>query len=104
MILIIYGLLITHFMSYKNYYIKIGMTFSITYLMKRLIKSAGNKEHADIIGLTGYVMTFGEFTNLMKAIKDASNKALNSEDANKIIGGLLGDGLETIKELFNNAN
>lgn len=100
MILIMYGLLVTHFMSYKNYYIKIGMTFSITYLMKRLIKSAGNKEHADIIGLTGYVITFGEFTKLIKAMKDASNRVAESEDAQKIIGGLLGNGLDSIKNLF----
>lgn len=98
MSIILYGILLAHLNAYKNYYANIGVTFAITYVMKRMIKSLDN-DQADLIGLGGYTLTIGEFTKLLGSIKQNGFKG-NSEEANKIIGGLLGEGIDKLKDIF----
>jgi len=99
MSLILYGILLAHLNAYRNYYANIGIMFAMTYVMKRLIRSSSSNDHADLIGLGGYTLTIGEFVKLLKAMKEAGFKG-NSEEANKIIGGMLGEGVDLIKDLF----
>lgn len=96
---ILYGLLLAHFVAYKDYYAKIGVTFAITYLIKRLVKSAGDKDNADLVGLGGYTLTIGEFIKLLNSIKKNSFTGSSSEETNEIIGGLLGQIMDSIKDI-----
>lgn len=99
MTLILYGIFLAHINSYREYYSRIGITFAVTYAMKRLIRSSGKKDDADLIGLAGYSLTIGEFFNLLGAMKKSSVYGGNSEEANKIISGLFGKGIDLIKDL-----
>jgi hypothetical protein len=99
MTVILYGILLAHLNSYKEYYGRIFVTFAVTYLMKRLIKVSGQKEHSELIGLGGYSLTIGEFIKLIGAVKH-NGMTVQSEEANKIIGGVLGRGLDSLIELF----
>jgi hypothetical protein len=99
MSLILYGILLAHLNAYRNYYANIGITFAITYVIKRLVKSSSSNDHADLIGLGGYTLTIGEFVKLLQAMKQAGFKG-NSEETSKIVGGMLGEGVDIIKDLI----
>lgn len=98
MTLILYGIFIAHLNTYKDQYANIGITFAIAYLMKRLLRSI-SKDHADMVGLGGYSLTIGEFVKLMGQMKK-NGIGVQSEEANQIMGGLLGKGLDSLVELF----
>lgn len=100
MTLILYGLFIAHLNAYRDYYMRIGITFSMTFLMKKLVKSGGQQDNAELIGLGGYALTIGEFVKLIGAMKSSGLYRGNSEEANKIIGGLLGGSVDLLKGLI----
>jgi hypothetical protein len=99
MTVILYGILLAHFNTYRNQYANIGITFAVSFLMKRLLKSAGQKEHGEIVGLGGYTLTIGEFVKLLGQMKK-NGIGVQSEEANQIMGGLLGKGLDSLVEMF----
>ena len=99
MTFILYGLLLAHLNSYREYYARMGATFAATFVLKKLIKTV-DKDNADLIGLGGYALTGGEFFKMINAMKSAGFARMNSEDTNKIIGGLFGNGTDLIKKLL----
>lgn len=100
MMIILYGILLAHINAYREYYTKIGITFAVTYMMKRLIRSSGQKDNADLIGLAGYSLTIGQFFILLNVMKNSGAYGGNSAEANKIIGGLLGGSVDLLKGLL----
>lgn len=100
MSVILYALLFAHFNAYKQYYGKIGVTFAIAYAMKRIVRSAGNKDHSDLVGLGGYALTVGEMVKLFSAVKKNSFSGSNSNETNEIIGGMLGNIIDSITGIF----
>lgn len=100
MSVILYAILFAHLNAYKQYYGNIGVTFAITYLMKRLVRSTGAKDQSDLVGLGGYTLTIGEFVKLLDAIKKNSFSGSNSEASNEIIGGMLGNIIDSITGIF----
>lgn len=98
MMIILYALLLAHFNAYKNQYANIGITFAISYALKRLLRSV-SKDHADLVGLGGYSLTFGEFVKLLGQIKK-NGIGTQSDEADKIIGGVLGKGIDFFIDLF----
>lgn len=99
MTVILYAILLAHLNSYKDHYVNIGITFAITYAMKRLVRVAGAKDNADLVGLGGYSLTIGEFVKMLGAIKSSGFKG-NSESSQKIIDGVVGQGVDWVKNLF----
>lgn len=102
MSLIIYGIILAHFNAYKDYYGRIGLTFAMTFLVKRLAKSANQIEHSELIGLGGYSLTVGEFAKLIQALKQSGIQGSNVEESSKILGGLLGKGIDLLGDLITN--
>ncbi|WP_125154477.1 hypothetical protein [Clostridium rectalis] len=74
--LILYGIFLAHLYSYKAYYIKIFIFFSITFVIKRIIKQ-GNVDYANLIGLGGYSLTLLEFIKLINAMAKAGFRMTN---------------------------
>ena len=97
--LTIYGIVIAHILAYKHHYINIGTTFIATFITKRLIKSFGNNNHADLIGLSGYVLTWGGCMELIKAMKANGIGGVVNEENTKIVGGLVGKIVEEIQKV-----
>ena len=95
---IAYGIFIAHIAAYHEQYSNIGMTFALTYVIKRWVKS-WSKDDADIIGIGGYALTVGEFAKLIKDIKTTSFQG-NAVDSGKIMGGVLGKSVDWIKDLI----
>lgn len=94
------GIVTAHFVTYKQYYWKIISTFSAAYITKRLIKIAGNPDQSDIVGLGGYALTFSEVVQLIGTVKSNGMKIAEDQVKREIIGGLLGQGIDLITELF----
>lgn len=46
-----------HIATYKNIYARIVITFGATFILKRVLNSAGAKTHSDLISLAGYSLT-----------------------------------------------
>jgi hypothetical protein len=93
---ILYGLLIAHLLGYKEHYIKIGTTFALTFVTKRFVKSFGSKNDAEIIGLAGYTLTFGDFIKLISQVRSNATKA-PSQETMDIVGGAVGKLMELIQ-------
>ena len=95
MTVILYGVLLAHFYSYKTQYANIGITFVMTVVMKKLIKSVGSTDNADLIGLGGGCLTVGEFAKLLKAMTVSGFSGSTTSKS-----GLIPDLLESIKGLI----
>lgn len=93
---ILYGLLIAHIVGYKELYIKIGTTFALTFVAKRLVKSFGSKNEAEIIAMAGYTLTFGEFVHLISQVRNNAQHAQSMENP-ELIGGAVGKLMELIQ-------
>lgn len=57
-----------HLKAYADYYINILLSFSVTFIIKRLIKSMGNTELAGVFGLGGYSLGIVAILNLFRAV------------------------------------
>ena len=44
-------ILMCHLYSYRFHYLAVGLTFSVTFVIKKLVKSAGFNHHAGFIGI-----------------------------------------------------
>ena len=86
---LLYGILLAHLNAYKEHYASIGIMFCMTYVFKRMIKSSGSQDYADLTGLGGYVLTVGEVVNLIKDMKRSGFQGDPSQ-AQQFIGGALG--------------
>jgi len=83
---VLYGILMGHFYSYRERYTQIGITFAVTYMLKRLIKQTGNIDNADLVGLGGYALTVDGFIMLLGDMKKSGFTG-NSPESSKFIGG-----------------
>lgn len=99
MSIILYGILIAHLNAYREQYANIGITFAMTFVIKKLIKAGGNVDHADLIGVGGYALTIGEFVKLIGKMKVAGGIIAQSEESDKILGGFLGKALEMLQNV-----
>ena len=99
---VLYGILIAHLAAYKDHYANILVMFVMSYAFKRLVKSMGSQDNADLIGVAGYTLTIGEVVSLLKAMKTSGFQG-DPEAAKKIVGGVLGNilggGSDFIKQI-----
>lgn len=95
------AILYAHFQAYKEHYVKVFGTFAITVVMNKMIRGV-NKDHSDMIKLGGYALTALAVVQLLQKIQ-SNTRSFNGKDSeqDKIVGGLIGDGLDKLKELFN---
>ena len=96
---ILYGLIIAHVTAYRNQYMRIGIIYACTFVFKRVVRAGGNKEHADLLGLGGYILTAGAIVELLIAMKGAGFTG-DKEGVQKVVGGLLGDVLKGGKDFL----
>lgn len=94
---VLYGLLLAHFYSYREEYTHIGITFVVTVALKKLTKSIGSVDNADLIGLGGGCLTVSEFAKLLNVLS-RKGFAGTSPESRKITGDALGGILSSIKE------
>ena len=99
---ILYGLILAHINAYKDHYANIGIMFCLTFVFKKLIKSSGSPDNADLVGMGGYILTIDEFLKLLKAMKTSGFQG-DPEAAKQIVGGVLGSvlggGSDFIKQI-----
>ena len=62
------GLAYLHIKAYKTYFIKTLCLYTITFLLKRIMKSMGDKEKADVLGLSGYCLTLVSILDYLQAV------------------------------------
>lgn len=96
MTVILYAALLGHFMAYKEQYANIGVTFAMTYVFKKLIKSMGSQDQADLIGLGGYTLSIGEFVKLLKQLTHRGFDGIVNTNVKGSGDGLLADMMKTI--------
>ena len=94
---VVYGIIIGHIVGYHEQYANMGISFALTYVIKRIIKSGGSITNSEIFGVGGYSITAGEFVKLLTKMNKAGSTMLDNPESKKIIGGLLGEGIEFIK-------
>jgi len=92
MSVVLYGIIMGHIYSYRERYTQIGITFAVTYMLKRLVRQTGNMDHADLVGLGGYALTVDGFIKLLGDMK-RNGFTGNAKEPTKSIGGLVGDRL-----------
>lgn len=96
------GLLLAHIVNYKEYLIKIGSNFVITFALKRIFKSINDPFKADMLGLSGYTLTFSSIIDYLVAVKEAGTCTPdNTAGVSKEFGGLIPELIEAIKEAIN---
>ena len=96
--LIMYGMLMAHLVGYKDEYMKIATTFATTIMVKLVVKQAGNKDHATMIGLGGGFVTIKQALVLLEKV---TKRGFN--DTTSSIGGengLVGDMIKNITKLI----
>ena len=99
--LIIEGLLATHLYAYREYIYPIIRAFGITFVMKKVLKGAGEDKKGDLVGLAGYSMTGSECLNYLGAeLRDLNNF---NENMKKPVADMIGESIsksinEGIKE------
>ena len=83
------SLAIAHIAAYKENYMRIGISYAGTFVLKRLAKVAGQQDNAQLLGLAGYSIMAGEIFILI-------NKMLNNGIAGtgKSIVNYIGDLVE----------
>ena len=96
---VLYGVVLAHFIAYKEQYAHIGVMFSITIVMKILAKVAGSKDQSDLIAVGGGALTGSEFVKLLKEItsKGITGGIGGAKESSQ--GGLVGDLIEAVKGL-----
>lgn len=94
MTVILYGILLAHLAAYKEQYANIGVTFAMTFVFKKLIKSMGSQDQADLIGLGGYTLSIGEFVKLLKQL---TRTGFDGKVTGANPNGYIGDILDAIK-------
>lgn len=97
--LIMYGMLMAHLIGYKDEYMKIGTTLATTIMVKLVVKQAGNKDHATMIGLGGGFVTIKQVLILLEKVAKTG-----FSDTNAVGGknGIVGDMIENITKLLTN--
>ena len=88
-----------HIYSYRERYTEIGITFAVTYMLKRLVRQTGNTDHADLVGLGGYALTVNGFIKLLSDMKKSGFTG-NSSESSKFIGGGLGSVIDQLQHLI----
>ena len=97
--ILLYGAFIAHVLSYHEQYANIGISFAVTYVLKRLIKSGGSVTNSELIGVGGYSISINEFVKLLYKIKHSSMAISETPEGKKIIGGFVGEALELLKSI-----
>lgn len=87
---VLYAIAIAHINAYKHYYASIGITYVVTTCYKLILKSSGNKEISDMMGLGGYVLTFSQVILLLAAMT-RSGFSGDQTQTTKFLGGALGN-------------
>lgn len=85
---ILIGVIIGHIIGYREYYVKIGSSFVITYVLKKLIKCL-DSDMADAFAVGGYAETVTCVMVLLLAIKQ-NGQAQKPPEGQEIIGGWMG--------------
>lgn len=57
-----------HIVAYKNIYARMIITFGTTFILKRVLNSAGAKTHSDLISLAGYSLTASLALQILNSI------------------------------------
>lgn len=91
------ALLLAHFATYKEYIVDILVNFSTTYALKRLMKSIGDTNKADMVSLCGYTLTFDSFLKYLVVVKQNSKSTGAAP-----VEGLLPQLIDAIKDLKKN--
>lgn len=101
-------MLLAHVSAYKEYLIDIGINFSVTYVLKRLLRSFddGSKTKSDLVGLGGYALTSKSFFVYLKAIQDTgcATEGIGNSDGlfQQLIKGIKGENIKDQIQMFIN--
>jgi len=102
---VLYAIALAHINAYKTYYASIGITFVVTMCYKLILKSGGNKEIADMVGLGGMVLTVAQVVNLLAAMKHSGFQG-DPTKATQFLGGavgkMVGGGADFVRYLLEN--
>jgi len=95
--IIMYGMLMGHVVGYKDEYMKIAVSFATTMMVKLVIKSAGNKDHATMIGLGG---GFVVIKNVFELLDKVTKRGFDVKDTVGGENGIVGDIIKSIGGLL----
>lgn len=96
--LILTGVLMGHICAYKKYLSNIITTFTITFVLKKVVKGAGEPLKADVLGLGGYCLTGAEIFEYIGAVMSSGNKSLDNKAIEETVKGLIPTIVDSVKE------
>lgn len=103
MALALYIMFLGHLDGYRDDYLRIATTFATTIMVKLVVKSAGNKDHAQMVGIGGGFVTISQVLRFFGKLtsKGFEGKGISGtgDTGNGLIGELFLKIVEQVKDI-----